>query len=113
MKTYDVPTQFQLAVPAEYQDLHGAVAELAGEQPNVDFALCALMRAFRLPGDAPLTLFALARSVGWLAHSLEQVSAGHLIRPRARYVGPPVGTGTVAPARQGGRARVAVEESLP
>jgi len=93
----------QFAAPAGYEELRLAVAELAGELPNVDFALCALMKAFRLPVDAPLTLFALARSVGWLAHSLEQVSAGHLIRPRARYVGPPVGMG---------RASVAVGESL-
>jgi citrate synthase len=33
-------------------------------------------------------LFALARSVGWIAHALEQSQAGALIRPRARYIGP-------------------------
>ena len=32
-------------------------------------------------------LFALARSVGWLAHMIEQVTSGNLIRPRAHYVG--------------------------
>lgn len=75
----------------EYLELRAAVAELAGEQPNIDFALAAMTVCFRLPPDAPLTLFALARSVGWLAHAMEQALAGHLIRPRARYVGPPVG----------------------
>lgn len=77
-------------VPAEYQELRTAVAELAGEQPNIDFALAAMTEFFRLPPDAPLALFAVARTVGWLAHAMEQASAGHLIRPRARYVGPPV-----------------------
>lgn len=78
-------------VPPEYRALRLAVDELAGERPNIDFALAAMSSCFRLPPDAPLTLFALARSVGWLAHAMEQASAGHLIRPRARYVGPPVG----------------------
>lgn len=78
-------------VPPEYRVLRLAVDELAGERPNIDFALAAMTACFRLPPDAPLVLFALARSAGWLAHAMEQASAGHLIRPRARYVGPPVG----------------------
>jgi citrate synthase len=78
-------------VPPEYQELRAAVHELAGERPNIDFALAAMSACFNLPPDAPLVQFALARSVGWLAHAMEQASAGHLIRPRARYVGPPVG----------------------
>ena len=78
-------------LPAEYRDLRAAVDELAGERPNIDFALAALTDCFRLPSDAPLVLFAIARSVGWLAHAMEQALARRLIRPRARYVGPPVG----------------------
>ena len=78
-------------VPPDYQDLCAAVQELAGERPNIDFALAAMNACFKLPPDAPLVQFALARSVGWLAHAMEQALAGHLIRPRARYVGPPVG----------------------
>lgn len=77
-------------IPSEYEELRAAVDELAGERPNIDFALAAMTAGFRLPPDAPLVLFALARTVGWLAHAMEQALAGHLIRPRARYVGPPV-----------------------
>ncbi|SPE37529.1 fragment of citrate synthase (part 2/2) [Candidatus Sulfopaludibacter sp. SbA3] len=55
--------------------------------PNLDFGLVALARAFRWPGDAPLILFALSRTVGWIAHAIEQYSASTLIRPRARYTG--------------------------
>ncbi len=40
-----------------------------------------------LPAEAPFALFALARTAGWLAHAIEQINTGALIRPRARYVG--------------------------
>lgn len=74
-------------VPPLFVDLAAAGEALSGEKPNVDFALTALAAAYDLPADAPLQLFALARSVGWLAHALEQIESGTLIRPRARYVG--------------------------
>lgn len=79
----------RLAVPPELEQIRDAVEDLVGERPNIDFALAALTTTYRLPQEAPLVLFALARSVGWLAHALEQVTTGRLIRPRARYVGPP------------------------
>jgi citrate synthase len=87
----------RLELPAAYRDLQEAVADHAGEQPNIDFALAALTDIHHLPKEAPITIFALARTVGWLAHLLEQVASGQLIRPRARYVGPPV---SVPDARQ-------------
>jgi citrate synthase len=72
-----------------------AVAEdLTGERPNVDFALAALAEAHALPREAPFVVFALSRSVGWIAHALEQTATGQLIRPRARYVGPAIAKGT-------------------
>jgi len=71
-------------------DLGRAAEALTGEQPNIDFAISAITDAFDLPPSAPLILFAIARSVGWIAHCLEQQTTGTLIRPRARYVGPPV-----------------------
>lgn len=75
-------------VPAPYRELAARGEQLTGEKPNIDFALSALVAAFDLPVDAPLQIFALARSVGWIAHALEQIETGALIRPRARYVGP-------------------------
>jgi citrate synthase len=72
--------------PNEYKAFERVGRELTGEAPNVDFALSALASAFNLPKEAPLTLFALARSAGWLAHMIEQLESGQLIRPRARYV---------------------------
>lgn len=74
-------------VPRLYQDIAEAAEGIAGEVPNVDFALAALAEALNLPEQAPIELFALARTVGWLAHMLEQAESGALIRPRARYVG--------------------------
>lgn len=67
------------------------VAEMAtavGRHPNIDFALVTLAWAANLPPGAPLALFALGRTVGWLGHALEQVEQDQMIRPRARYVGP-------------------------
>jgi citrate synthase len=64
------------------------VTNLTGLQPNIDVALAALVAHHRLPADAAFALFATARSVGLLAHSLEQLSVAQVIRPRGRYVGP-------------------------
>lgn len=64
-----------------------AVADLTGLMPTLDFALVAVQRSLRLPADAAFLLFALGRTVGWLAHALEQQAEGTLIRPRAAYVG--------------------------
>ena len=74
-------------VPQVFGAVARAAEQLTGEKPNIDFGLAAMTVAFDLPHDAPLQLFALARSVGWLAHALEQVETGALIRPRARYIG--------------------------
>jgi citrate synthase len=75
-------------LPPVFADLQAAAEEMVGERGNADFALSALAVAFDLPRDAPMILFALARSVGWLAHAMEQAMSGRLIRPRARYIGP-------------------------
>ncbi|MEI2297150.1 citrate synthase [Ensifer sp. MJa1] len=74
-------------VPELYVVLAEAGEELLGEPANLDFALAALAARFELPEDAPMVIFALARTVGWLAHAMEQVESGELIRPRAHYAG--------------------------
>jgi citrate synthase len=83
------------AIAAGLPGAHAAVAaaaaagrRLTGRHPNVDFALAAATTALGLPPDAALGLFVIGRSVGWIAHALEQYESRALIRPRARYVGP-------------------------
>ena len=64
-----------------------AARSILGERPTIDFALAAAARVLRLPPGAPLMLFALGRTIGWIGHAIEQYATGQLIRPRARYVG--------------------------
>ncbi|TMQ08408.1 MAG: citrate synthase [Deltaproteobacteria bacterium] len=64
-----------------------AVTEAA---PNCDVGLAALTAALGVSAAIGTGLFAVARAAGWLAHALEQRATGHLLRPRARYTGPPV-----------------------
>ena len=76
--------------PARYKQMIAKVGAATGKHPTIDVALAALASRFGLPGDAPFALFAIGRSTGWLAHSIEQVTEGAMIRPRARYTGPPL-----------------------
>ena len=61
---------------------------LIGRRPNVDFALAAAALGLGLPRDGALAIFVIGRTVGWIAHAIEQYESGVLIRPRARYLGP-------------------------
>jgi citrate synthase len=61
---------------------------LTGRRPNVDFALAAIAAGLGLPQTAALGLFVIGRTIGWIAHAIEQYESGLLIRPRARYFGP-------------------------
>jgi citrate synthase len=72
---------------AEGRSLIAAVEELTGQKPNIDFALVATRRFLRLPEGSAFDLFALGRSIGWIAHAIEQRENGQLIRPRAVYSG--------------------------
>jgi citrate synthase len=77
-----------IELPPAFASLRATGEKLLGEAANIDFALAAMAAVHKLPADAPLMLFALARTVGWTAHVLEQQATGQLIRPRARYTGP-------------------------
>jgi len=70
------------------RNLWRAGSELLHDLPNLDFGLAAVTRTCRLPDQAPVLLFALGRTIGWIAHAIEEYASGQLIRPRARYSGP-------------------------
>jgi len=71
------------------QSLADAARAVLGEAPTIDFALVAAARVLGLPRGAPLTLFAIGRTLGWICHVIEQYEKNAIIRPRARYVGEP------------------------
>ncbi|WP_373745122.1 citrate synthase, partial [Achromobacter insuavis] len=71
----------------DWQALVEQAFDLVGQRPSVDFALVAVRRHLGLPPGAAFGLFALGRSIGWLAHGLEQRGSQDLIRPRAAYTG--------------------------
>ena len=79
------------ALPASRPLIEAAVAaarQLVPQPPNVDFALAAATTALGLPQGTALAIFILGRTVGWIAHAIEQYQSDVLIRPRARYTGP-------------------------
>jgi citrate synthase len=75
-------------------DAPAAITEATGLHPNIDYAVAVMTHTLGLPAGAEISLFAIARTAGWMAHGMEQMQGGTLIRPRARYTGP-------APARNG------------
>ena len=69
------------------REIADVIMENFGRKPNIDFALVTLARALELPTDAPLILFAIGRTAGWISHIIEQYATQEIIRPRARYIG--------------------------
>lgn len=63
-----------------------ALADRLGLPPNVDAGLAALAAAHDLPAEAAFSIFAIGRLAGWIAHAIEQVESGQIIRPRARFM---------------------------
>jgi citrate synthase len=59
-------------------------------KPNLDFYLTVCTRMLGFPRGMPAALFAVGRTAGWIAHSLEQYADNRLIRPRMRYRGVPL-----------------------
>ncbi|QIS03968.1 excisionase [Nocardia brasiliensis] len=68
---------------------HAAVA-------NIDLALAVLMHAYRMRPDAGETLFALARTIGWVAHTLEEYTEPPLRFRPTRRGGAYAETGSIA-----------------
>ena len=68
------------------------LAELKPDQrirTNVEFYAGVVMELSGLPRELFTPTFAASRVVGWCAHVLEQAADDRIIRPSARYVGPP------------------------
>src|ERR671913_169208 len=59
--------------------------------PNVDLALAALAHVTTMTRGSGEAIFAIARTVGWIAHALEEYDRDTPIRPRAVYTGPAPG----------------------
>ena len=72
-----------------------ALEELRARKPdrvlatNVEFWSAVVLDLAEIPAPLFTTVFACARLAGWSAHVLEQKRERRLVRPSARYVGPP------------------------
>ena len=80
----------QLAAPgtlAPLDRLQDLAREEAGLLPSLELGLVALAQALQLPRRSAANLWAVARSIGWVAHVIEQRLSGSAIRPRARRAG--------------------------
>jgi citrate synthase len=73
------------------------LAEVAGKGlpgPNIDFALAVLTRVAGMGDGAGEAVFAVARTAGWVAHSIEEYARSTPLRLRAVYTGPPARDGS-------------------
>ena len=59
-----------------------------GLNANVDFYSATVYYSLGIPIDLFTPIFAIARTAGWTAQVLEQLSDNRLIRPQSAYVGP-------------------------
>jgi citrate synthase len=72
-----------------------ALTELHARRPdrvlatNVEFWAAIVLDFAEVPPHMFTSMFTCARTAGWAAHILEQKQTGRLVRPSARYVGPP------------------------
>ncbi|MEV4192405.1 citrate/2-methylcitrate synthase, partial [Streptomyces toxytricini] len=91
------------ALFARLEDVPGAAPALAaarelvattaagrgGPHANVDLALAVLTLSTGMPAEAGETVFAVARTAGWIAHALEEYQERPLrMRPTGHYEGP-------------------------
>jgi citrate synthase len=54
---------------------------------NVEFYTALLLHGLGIGSDFFTPTFAIGRTPGWIAHCLEQIEQGRLIRPSSEYVG--------------------------
>ncbi|PZT77130.1 MULTISPECIES: citrate synthase [unclassified Streptomyces] len=74
---------------AAARDVVATAARDATPHANVDLALAVLSVSSGMPAEAGETVFALARTAGWIAHALEEYGESPLrMRPSGHYTGP-------------------------
>ncbi len=74
--------------PGAVDEILAVAEEMELGAPTTDMGVVLVARAVGLADEAAVTLFAVGRMAGWIAHAYEQRRQGYLLRPRARYVGP-------------------------
>ncbi|WP_200301671.1 citrate synthase [Streptomyces adelaidensis] len=73
---------------AAARDLVATSARHTPLHANIDLALAVLTVSFGMPATAGETVFAVARTAGWIAHTLEEYGERPLrMRPSGQYVG--------------------------
>ncbi|MFD4572797.1 citrate synthase [Streptomyces sp. NPDC058417] len=83
----DVPAAAQALAAA--RDVERTAARHAPLHANVDLALAVLTASCGMEPSASETVFAIARTAGWIAHALEEYGERPLrMRPSGHYVGP-------------------------
>ncbi|MFF4396138.1 citrate synthase [Streptomyces sp. NPDC001480] len=88
---FDLLEQVPRAEPAllAARDIVATTARHAPLHANVDLALAVFTVATGMPATAGETVFAVARTAGWIAHALEEYGERPLrMRPSGHYVGP-------------------------
>uniref|UniRef100_A0A7S3IQ05 Citrate synthase n=1 Tax=Strombidium inclinatum TaxID=197538 RepID=A0A7S3IQ05_9SPIT len=80
---------FEIALEVERQALADDYFVSRGLYPNIDFYSGLLMRALHIPENMFNVIFAITRSIGWIANWREMMGAGpiKIFRPRQIYVG--------------------------
>jgi citrate synthase len=74
---------------AAARDIEATTARHAPLHANVDLALAVLTASSGMPSTAGETIFAVARTAGWIAHALEEYGERPMrMRPSGHYVGP-------------------------
>ncbi|MEV8229946.1 citrate synthase family protein [Streptomyces sp. NPDC079167] len=74
---------------AAARDVAATTARHTPLHANVDLALAALSVAYGMPAETGETVFAVARTAGWIAHAMEEYTERPLrMRPSGQYTGP-------------------------
>ena len=79
----------------KWVEMSEKIAEIVKKEKNlnanVDFYSATVYYSLGIPTDLFTPIFAIARTSGWTAHVIEQVSDNKIFRPSSEYIGFPLG----------------------